>query len=62
MKVISKQRNSRMCAVCGMDNIYGLQAPFYNMEDGSVVSLFQYKDHHQSILVQGNNIDGQFPY
>ena len=48
MKVISKQRNSRMCAVCGMDNIYGLQAPFYNMEDGSVVSLFQYKDHHQS--------------
>lgn len=48
MKVISKQRNSRMCAVCGMDNIYGLQAPFYNMEDGSVVTLFQYKVHHQS--------------
>lgn len=48
MKVISKQRNSRMCAVCGLDNAYGLRAPFYNMEDGSVVSLFRYRDWHQS--------------
>jgi hypothetical protein len=29
MKVISKQRNSRMCAICGMDNKYGLKAQFY---------------------------------
>lgn len=48
MKVISKQRNSRMCAICGLDNDYGVQAPFYNMEDGSVMTLFQYKYHHQS--------------
>lgn len=48
MKVISKQHNSRMCAICGLDNSYGVQAPFYNMEDGSVVTLFRYKDHHQS--------------
>ena len=48
MKVVSKQRNSRMCAICGLDNLYGLQAPFYNMADGSVMSLFSYKDHHQS--------------
>jgi len=48
MKVISKQRNSRMCAICGLDNSYGVQAPFYNMEDGSCMSVFQYKEHHQS--------------
>ena len=47
MKVLSKQHNSRMCAVCGLDNAYGLQAPFYNMEDGSVATLFQFKEHHQ---------------
>lgn len=37
-----------MCAVCGLDNSYGLQAPFYNMEDGSVMTLFRYREHHQS--------------
>ncbi len=26
MKVISKQKNSKMCAICGMDNKYGLHA------------------------------------
>ena len=48
MDVLSRQRNSRMCAICGLDNLYGVQAPFYNMADGSVVTLFQYKDHQQS--------------
>lgn len=48
MKVISKQRNSRMCFICGMDNPVGLKAPFYNMEDGSVMTLFQYNAEHQS--------------
>lgn len=48
MKVISKQRNSRMCAICGLDNEYGVKAPFYNMEDGSVMTRFQYKNQHQS--------------
>ncbi|MCI9032346.1 MAG: PaaI family thioesterase [Clostridia bacterium] len=48
MKVISKQRNSKMCIVCGMDNEYGLRAPFYNMEDGSVMTLFRYRPQHQS--------------
>ena len=37
-----------MCAICGLDNLYGLQAPFYNMADGSVMILFSYKDLHQS--------------
>lgn len=48
MKIISKQKNSRMCMICGLDNKYGVNAPFYNMEDGSVMSIFQYKKEHQS--------------
>lgn len=48
MKVISKQRNSRMCIICGLDNPAGVKAPFYNMEDGSVMSLFQFAEFHQS--------------
>ncbi len=37
-----------MCAVCGLDNPFGLRAPFYSMEDGSVVSLFRFRKEHQS--------------
>ena len=48
MKVIKKQKNSHMCVICGMDNELGLKAPFYEMEDQSVVSVFKYQDHHQS--------------
>ena len=48
MNIISKQKNSRMCIICGLDNEYGVNAPFYNMEDGSVMSVFQYKKEHQS--------------
>lgn len=48
MKVVSKQRNSKMCAICGMDNKYGVHAQFYNMEDGSVMTKFKYKEEHQS--------------
>ena len=48
MKVTSKQRNSKMCMICGLENEYGLRAPFYNMEDGSVMTLFKYREQHQS--------------
>ncbi len=48
MKVLSKQRNSKMCMICGLDNEYGLKAPFYNMEDGSVMTIFNYRENHQS--------------
>lgn len=48
MKVVSKQRNSKMCYVCGMENPEGLKAQFYNMEDGSVMTKFQYRTEHQS--------------
>ena len=48
MKVIKKQTNSKMCVICGVDNEAGVRAPFYEMEDGSVISLFSYRDIHQS--------------
>lgn len=48
MKVLSKQRNSRMCIICGMDNPAGLKAQFYNMEDGSVITPFRFREEHQS--------------
>lgn len=48
MKIINRQKNSRMCIMCGMDNEYGVRAPFYTMEDGSVMTVFQYRSQHQS--------------
>ena len=48
MKVWQKQHNSKMCIICGLDNEYGLRAPFYTMEDGSVMTRFSYRKQHQS--------------
>ena len=58
MKVVEKQRNSSMCFVCGMDNKDGIQAQFYSMEDKSVISLFSFKEKHQSFpgIVHGGVI------
>jgi len=47
MKVISKQPNSKMCLICGIENKMGLKANFYNMENGTVCSLFTFKSEHQ---------------
>lgn len=48
MKVLGRQSNSKNCIICGMENDLGLQAPFYNMQDGSVASVFTFKELHQS--------------
>lgn len=48
MKVISVQNNSKNCMICGMENPFSLKAPFYNLEDGSVASVFSFKSVHQS--------------
>ena len=48
MKVVSKQSNSKMCLICGIENNLGLKASFYNMEDGSVGAKFVFKPEHQS--------------
>ncbi len=42
-----KQPNSKMCFVCGMKNIAGLKAFFYEQEDGSVLAKFTPQDIHQ---------------
>ena len=47
-KVVGKQKNSRNCFICGLDNESGVKAPFYNLEDKSVGTLFQFKEIHQS--------------
>ena len=48
MKVVSKQNNSHMCLICGMNNSAGVRGQFYNMEDGSVRGLFTFREEHQS--------------
>lgn len=48
MKVIKTQRNSKNCIICGMENNLGLKAPFYNLDDGSVATVFKFKNEHQS--------------
>ncbi len=43
-----KQPNSKMCFVCGMKNVAGLKAFFYELEDGSVMARFTPQEIHQS--------------
>ena len=45
--VTKKQPNSRMCFVCGLSNPSGLQARFFELENDSIVSLFNGSDHLQ---------------
>ena len=47
-KVVKRQTNSKNCFICGLDNNFGVKAPFYNMEDGSVATVFEFKFEHQS--------------
>ena len=48
MKVLKTQRNSKHCLICGMENPLGLHAPFYELEDNSLASVFTFKPEHQS--------------
>lgn len=48
MKVINKQRNAKLCVVCGLENDLGIKASFYDLEDGSCGCLFSFKKIHQS--------------
>jgi uncharacterized protein (TIGR00369 family) len=47
-KVTRKQHNSRMCFVCGLKNVAGLQASFYETEENALVALFTPQEQHQS--------------
>lgn len=46
-KVITKQYSSKMCFVCGINNELGLNASFYEMDNGELVGIFKPKDYHQ---------------
>ena len=45
--VTKKQPNARMCFVCGLSNSAGLRAGFFELENQSIVSLFDGSDHLQ---------------
>ncbi len=47
-KVIRKHNNSGNCFVCGVNNDWGLGGRFYELEDGSIVGLFNCNFKHQS--------------
>ena len=46
-RVKAKQGNSRMCFVCGLQNVYGLSASFYELEDARLLGVFKPREHHQ---------------
>ena len=48
LKVIKKQNNSAMCAVCGMSNNLSLRARFYEVEGELMVGVVTGRDEHQS--------------
>ena len=43
-----KQKNSRMCFACGIDNQHGLHASFYELETNELVALITLSPEHQS--------------
>ncbi len=47
-KVVGKQPNSKMCLVCGLKNLFGLHAHFYEMENDELLAIFNPKEEHQS--------------
>ena len=48
MKVVKQQTIAENCLICGQNNLLGLHAHFYELEDKSVVGLATFKDQHQS--------------
>lgn len=46
--VAGKQRNSRLCFICGLENRSGLKASFYETEQGELIATFFPTEEHQS--------------
>ena len=46
-KVRAAQNVSRMCLVCGIENVAGLQARFFELDNGELAAVFQPKTEHQ---------------
>lgn len=47
-EVLGAQNISRMCLVCGKENVSGLHARFYELDDGELLGIFQPHEIHQS--------------
>jgi len=47
-KVTKKQPNSKMCFVCGLKNIAGLQASFFETDGNNLIATFTPTEQHQS--------------
>ena len=47
-RVLRKQKNSKMCLVCGLKNPYGLRSFFYELENGELLAVFTPMEEHQS--------------
>lgn len=47
-KVLSKQPNTRMCLVCGLDNQAGLRTSFFELENSELLGIFHSINEHQS--------------
>jgi uncharacterized protein (TIGR00369 family) len=46
-KIINKQPNSKKCFVCGLQNEFGLNASFYELENGNIAGVFIPDNNHQ---------------
>lgn len=46
-RVRAAQNVSRMCLVCGIENVAGLQARFFELDNGELAGVFQPKAEHQ---------------
>jgi len=46
-EIVSAHNISRMCAVCGTDNKFGLHARFFELDNGELLGVFDPADHHQ---------------
>ena len=46
-KVRAAQNVSRMCLVCGVENVAGFRARFFELDSGELVGVFQPREEHQ---------------
>lgn len=47
-KILNKQKNSKMCVVCGTENPFGFDARFYETDNHEVIGVFRTKEEQQS--------------
>ncbi len=47
VKIHAKQPNSKMCFVCGVNNAFGLQSRFFELENQDLLALFKPSQEHQ---------------